>query len=42
MSDEILHAILSKVYRSGTTEAQSEVLVGHIEQVETPSHSFLP
>lgn len=42
MSDETLHAILSKVYRLGATEAQIEVLVGHIQQVERPSHSFLP
>ena len=42
MNDEILHAILSKVYRLGATETQSEVLVSHIQQVEPPSHSFLP
>lgn len=44
MSDKILHAILSKVYRLGATEAQNDVPMGHRQQVEPksqlPFHSF--
>lgn len=46
MSDKILHAILSKVYRLGATEAQNDVPMGHRQQVEpqesTPFSQFLP